>query len=374
MYKPKLNYTDKMVSRMMEIEKTSVILKERRLPSSWTNEKQESVLYKNISDSLKLENILFDSATVKEILKSDGGVIAESDRKVVENYSDAIKYIDGLIEYSGSMLNVGDVKEINQFSLQDNQKADWHRGKLREIQNWVVDPTVEEIVFTAPSPELVPQMLNELILWLKTDADVHPLLKAGIAHHRFMFINPFVQANERTACLIEKYILLYKGYFADNMICMSGYYSDDISLYYSKLLSGLNDRHTDEKNLTEWLDYFLTGLHSQITALADETKSFEVDKYAAEKPSAAQIVPGFEDKESSAPTEEQIDGLNERQRLILQIGEKYSTFHRRDIISEMELAGRYHPKTISRDLKSLVDTGFLKQSGERKGIRYSLSR
>lgn len=367
MYKPKFTYTDRMVNRLMEIESAKTILDERRLPKFWIKEKQERCFYNNITDTLKMENQNIMLDTVRDILTDEHSTYSESETRLVKNYSDAIKYIDGLIEYSGSMLNVGDIKEINQFSLQDIPKADWHRGKLREIQNWVVDTKLEEIVFTAPSPERVPELLNDLILWLKTDSTVHPLIRAGVAHHRFMYINPFVQGNERTACLIEKYILLYEGYFADSMVWLSGYYSDNISEYFQKLSSGLNPKHTDEKNLTEWLEYFIAGLHRQFINLIEEVKTV-----AAAQP--VQYASAAAETEKTSPPSEQIEELNERQRLILQIGERYSTFHRRDIISEMELAGRYHPKTISRDLRSLVASGYLKQSGERKGIRYSLAR
>lgn len=372
MYQPEFEYTHRLVGKLCEIESAARSINELKVNESWAEEAYGNAHRHSITDALKMENIRVSFDQVRDILAGADSSIEGGVKQVVVNYSEALHFIEKLVDYGGGQLNVGDIKELNKHCLQKIPEAEWHCGNFREIQNWVVDSAKEEIVFTPPSPENVMNMLNDMILWLKSDESqqIHPVIRAGIAHHRLMFINPFVYGNERAACLYVRYILLHAGCFARNWIWLSGYYVKDMSLYYHKLASGLNKSHNKEGNLTEWLEYFADGVGENFLGIEEESKKAAVEP-AEEAP--APIKEEFAESPVNIIDSELIDRLNERQRQILELGRRFSTFHRRDILSELDLAGRCHPKTISRDLKALVIMGLLVQRGERKGVRYSLA-
>jgi Fic family protein len=59
-------------------------------------------------------------------------------------------------------------------------------------------------------PELVPDAMRELCVWI-TDNALSPVLAAGEAHYRFVKIHPFYDGNGRTARLLMNWISLGHG-------------------------------------------------------------------------------------------------------------------------------------------------------------------
>ena len=202
--------------------------------------------------------------------------------------------------------------------------------------------------------------------------EIHPLLRAGIAHHWLMYINPFVLASQRAAWLLTEHILHKAGYNARGWLNILDYFANDSSSYYQKLFSGVADN-----DITTWLEYFLQGIHHQYKSIMESVRKDLVESKreisAAEK--ITEPLPALETDEPQ-PADSSVHKiiLNERQRLILEMAERYTTFHRRDIIAELKIAGRYSPKTISRDLRGLTQGGYLQKGGSKKGIYYTLKK
>jgi Fic family protein len=67
--------------------------------------------------------------------------------------------------------------------------------------------------FTPPDALHIEEDMDDLIRWYITDArDMHPIVKATIFHHRFVWIHPFFDGNGRTARLLYNLLLLSAGY------------------------------------------------------------------------------------------------------------------------------------------------------------------
>jgi Fic family protein len=59
----------------------------------------------------------------------------------------------------------------------------------------------------------IEELLDELIYWYTTEAkDMHPVIKASIFHHRFVWIHPFYDGNGRTVRLLYNLLLMNEGY------------------------------------------------------------------------------------------------------------------------------------------------------------------
>lgn len=56
--------------------------------------------------------------------------------------------------------------------------------------------------------------MREFTYWLNRDSttELHPVLKAGIAHHELVRIHPFVDGNGRVARVLATLIMLLGGY------------------------------------------------------------------------------------------------------------------------------------------------------------------
>ncbi len=64
-----------------------------------------------------------------------------------------------------------------------------------------------------PHPQQVPGLMAEWLAWLRSDAaQYHPILRAAIAHHQFVAIHPFMDANGRVGRLILNLLLMRDGF------------------------------------------------------------------------------------------------------------------------------------------------------------------
>lgn len=65
----------------------------------------------------------------------------------------------------------------------------------------------------APDPDEVPRLMNHLTDQIRSSqATLHPIELAAMAHKRLMDIHPFTDGNGRTAQLLMNLILVNKGY------------------------------------------------------------------------------------------------------------------------------------------------------------------
>lgn len=65
----------------------------------------------------------------------------------------------------------------------------------------------EKLIFIAPPHDMVPQLMFDLLEWLKVDNDTPLLIKSCIFHYEFVFIHPFSDGNGRIARLWQNLIL-----------------------------------------------------------------------------------------------------------------------------------------------------------------------
>ncbi|MDB6080850.1 MAG: Fic family protein, partial [Chlamydiia bacterium] len=106
----------------------------------------------------------------------------------------------------------------------------------------------------------VPIMMSELVEWLKSEKEINPVLVAGIAQFQLVHIHPFLDGNGRSARLLSTLYLYKTGYDFKRLFTISEYYDRDRSNYYKAIQSV---RESD-MNMTEWLEYFVSGLATQL--------------------------------------------------------------------------------------------------------------
>ncbi len=110
----------------------------------------------------------------------------------------------------------------------------------------------------------VDDYMNELFDFVnKEDSPKYDLLKAAMAHHRFVWIHPFGTGNGRTVRLFTYAMLVKTGFNVNvgRIINPTAVFCSNRNDYYTYLSEA--DKGTDE-GITTWIKYVLKGLKEEI--------------------------------------------------------------------------------------------------------------
>src|SRR5215475_15655120 len=110
--------------------------------------------------------------------------------------------------------------------------------------------------------------MAEMVAWLNTASDIHPVLVSGIAQFQLVHIHPFVDGNGRTSRLLSTLCLYQAGYDFKRLFSISEYYDRNRTGFYTALQSV----REHEMDLTGWLDYFVEGLAIQMDEVTERGK------------------------------------------------------------------------------------------------------
>ncbi|MEZ4244380.1 MAG: Fic family protein [Nitrospira sp.] len=102
--------------------------------------------------------------------------------------------------------------------------------------------------------------MRQLVEWLRTDTNIHPVLVAGIAQFQLVHIHPFLDGNGRVGRLLIVLQLVADGVLREPLLYPSLFFKTHRALYY-ELLNGVR-LHGDWER---WLDFFAEGIAATAT-------------------------------------------------------------------------------------------------------------
>ncbi len=170
--------------------------------------------------------------------------------------------MDFILKYLGKEdpVTEGLIRELHKILVEGVRGGQANPGNYRKIQNYVVNSRTRDVIYTPPPPLDVPHLMKEFAEWINAAEDVSPILVSGISQFQFVHIHPFIDGNGRTARLLATLILYKTGYDFKRLFIISEYYDKDRPSYY-KAIQSVRESGMD---MTAWLEYFVTGLRSQM--------------------------------------------------------------------------------------------------------------
>lgn len=108
-------------------------------------------------------------------------------------------------------------------------------------------------------------MMAELVDFLSSEKDTHPVLVSGIAQFQLVHIDPFLDGNGRTSPLLSTLCLYRAGYDFKRLFTISEYYDKDRAAF-CRAIQNVRERDMD---MTGWLKYFVTGLATSLRHIHD---------------------------------------------------------------------------------------------------------
>jgi Fic family protein len=203
-----------------------------------------------------------------------------------------------------------------------------------------------QTVFTPPPAKAVPKLVADLIKWLNhpNSLELHPVLVAGIAHYELVRIHPFIDGNGRTARALATLILYQRNFDIKHFFALDDYYNENRDAYYTAL------RYVDPqtRDLTQWLEYFVEGVASQMKKLKDKVNNLSLN-------------PVLRNLKARVT-------LRERQWKALE----YIQTHRQITNQEYQRVIGTSRESAKRDLASMVKAGILRKSGKGRSAYYEI--
>ncbi|MBU1341999.1 MAG: Fic family protein, partial [Proteobacteria bacterium] len=212
----------------------------------------------------------------------------------------------------------------------------------RRIQNYVANSKTGAVIYTPPSAVEIPIMMSEMVKWLNSDLEIHPVLISGIAQFQLVHIHPFLDGNGRTSRLLSTLCLYKAGYDFKRLFTISEYYDRDRPTFYKKIQS-VRENGMD---MTGWLDYFITGLETQMIEVKERGEQVIRRDVLTQK-----------------------HNLNERQTKAIEFLLQYD---RLTIQNYETLCPNINRRSLQRDLKIMIDKELLVTEGATNQLGYLL--
>ena len=285
-FDPHWTFTPLMQRQIVAIERTAGFLEHIRLRPEWTADLHRQSRIQDALSSVQIEgNRLTPEAAFELATTRPDSVALSDDEREFLNYLNTFNEIDHMRDLRELSPEVGDVLNLHGSVVRGVRGGDRFAGQFRREDVRVGDVEDGEVVVHHQPPHWsrIEDELRDLVAWINrsyekkpreeiqrgaSDHWVHPVIVAGIAQHRLVWIHPFVDGNGRTARMFTTMLLYGRRYDFKYLFDLSSYYNENRDAYYAALRTA--DR---EANYTRWLEYFVGGLARQMYTVRDRARS-----------------------------------------------------------------------------------------------------
>lgn len=378
MYTPKYTISNQILKNIGLIEAAKEVVENAPLVPAYERKFQEDALVRTVHHGTHIEGNDLSFAQAERLIQNAQGVtsaekaaeasqVVARDRDIQEiiNYRAVMEYVDQLFEKYPPSPSPSDGQAIGTLVYREETVKDIHemtvyrivseelRGEYRKTQVVLKDSRTGEVTFRPPPAVEVPYLMEDLILFMnsKEGREIHPVLRAGVAHYVLAAIHPFVEGNGRTARAFATIVLFTEGYDIKRLFSLEEYFDRDAMSYYYTLIATSNQsKDLGERDLTSWLEYFTQGLAIELGKVREKVRKLSFDSRIKVK-RGQQIA------------------LTDRQIKIVE----YLSENNQGKMGELrDLFPMVSEDTVLRELQALVGGGVIRKIGHTKGARYIL--
>ena len=206
----------------------------------------------------------------------------------------------------------------------------------------------ERVHFEAPAAHRVEHEMSMFLDWFNSRENIDPVLKAGVAHFRFVTIHPFDDGNGRIARAIADMALARAEKTSQRFYSASAQIEAERTQYYQELESS----HRGTANITLWLEWFLGCLRRAIQKADHDLASILRKAKIWDELNKGQV--------------------NARQRKVINL--LLGDFEGKLSTSKYARIARCSGDTALRDIRDLVQRGILVQNeGGGRSVSYRVN-
>ena len=348
MYQPRFTITNKILKNIGSIEASKEIIDKAPLLPYYEKEFQKQAIIRAVHFGTHIEGNELNLAQAEKVMA--GGEVSARDRDIQEviNYRLVMEYI-GELKQQNEELKIDEELLKHLHKLTVNKILEPEKcGVFRKTQVVVKNSLSGEVSFKPPMSVAVPYQIKDLILFINSKSDIHPVLKGGVVHYELVRIHPFLDGNGRVARALSTLILFQEGYDIRKFFSLEEYFDLDAGAYY-EALQGVSK---NEGDLTGWLEYFSLGLAIELSKIKEKVENISIDAKLKERLGGKPLL------------------LSDRQLRIIEYIQKTGYLQNQAFESLFPMVSE---DTILNELKSLVKSGIVKKHGVTKGAKYIMA-
>lgn len=313
-------------------------------PTRWLGALRREFRATDVASSTAIEGFTVPSAQVPELLDGRRSPDpSDDDQLAVACYGHAMNHVVALAD-DDAFRWVDRVLLDLHFDACSFQ-ADRRPGRWRRTPIGVTRAGGGR-AFEGPSAEQVPGLMAEVVDWLSSDEDSHPVVRAAMAHLHVVSVHPFEDGNGRVARIAQSLVLAREGLLAPELSSIEEYLGEHTADYYGVLEQVQGGSYQPSRDATAWIEFCLHAHLAQARRRLDQ-----VDAAARRWDALEAVVErhGWPDRLAIA-LEQSLFGTTDR-----------GAYGREADVS---------PATASADLRRLLDAGLVVQLGRGRNVRY----
>jgi Fic family protein len=346
MFAPNYRITHKILVDISRIEAVEEVIKHAPILPLWEKKFKEEAIVRAVYHGTHLEGNMLHMDEAKDVLMGKDVIARPRDIQEVINYRKVIEFIDEEAKRNIEKITEQIVHKIHRLVV-SGILPDEQSGAYRTKQVVIRNSETGEVTFRPPPAIEVPFLMKEFVYWINrtTTDEIHPILKAGIAHHELVRIHPFVDGNGRVARTLSTLIMFLGGYDIRRFFSLEEYYDRDAVSYYENL------QKASAGDIDSWLEYFVHGAAIEFEKVKEKILRLSKDAKLKERFGGQQIF------------------LTERQMRIVEYIQEIGYVQNKMFDS---IFPDISEDTVLRDIQDLVKKGIIKKVGSTKAARYVL--
>lgn len=251
---PKFNLSSKSVYYLTQIEAIKAVFETRKIPAKVIENLSRQSLLKSALYSAKIEGNRLVLEEAENLQRFDSKL---QERIEIENILSAFTYIRsrGLdVE-----INLKFVLKLHALVMKNLRPVN-EVGRVRNEPNAIFNQA-GIAVYVAPSPTLLPKLLNELLEYIDKGSETFIPVKAFLAHLVFEKIHPFEDGNGRVGRLLVQTIFSRENYHFNYLLSFEEMLNNRKAEYYDLL---------DRNDPTFFLEFMLEIMFEKLEQLRNE--------------------------------------------------------------------------------------------------------
>lgn len=352
MYSPKYTISNKVLKNIGSIEASKEIIENAPLVPSFEKQFQSDAIVRTIHHGTHIEGNDLTLYQTKKILEGAEVYARARDIQEIINYRNVTELLNELAVKRGGY-DPDMLKDIHKATV-DKIVVPEKVGVIRTTEVVIKEESTGRVIFSPPRANEVPFLLEDFFAWLNDigASEIHPIIRAGIAHYILVTIHPFVEGNGRTVRAFASLILMREGYNIKKFFSLEEHFDADPGAYYEAI--GVVDRQSQNigaRDITPWLEYFTEALAIELEKIKQKVRKLSVDSRLKVK---------FGEQVS----------LSERQMRLIEYISDQGAGGMGELKKVLPMVSE---DTILRELRDLLEKGILKKEGSTKASKYVIA-